>query len=61
MPFIEPRPSDPDVAVVTDPDNVSHYVCEEAPWRGATHHVINGKCHYCKYTVMELKIRYGIR
>lgn len=58
--ILNPRPTEPDAAVVKNPDSVTQFVCIASQY-GKTHHISGkGKCTYCKETRSALAKRYGI-
>lgn len=61
MDFIDPRPTEGDKAIVTEPDSVTHFVCPSAPHPGWTHLMLaSGRCRYCQAAASHLRERYGL-
>jgi hypothetical protein len=50
-------------AAVERPDSVTHFYCPAHPYSGGdntTHHLVNGRCAYCKKTEAELRELHGL-
>lgn len=56
---LDPRPTEPDAAVVRTPDSVTQFVCP-ASLHHQTHHInVKGQCVYCRESRITLAKRYG--
>lgn len=58
--ILNPRPTEPDAAVVDHPDSVTHFICPASKWN-ETHMISSlGRCSICRELRSVLAKRYGI-